>query len=101
MGVAVGDYNNDGHEDLFVAGVHANYLYRNNGDGTFTDVTRAGWPRRLGLAGQACLVSWRLLDRLRQRRPPRPVHLQLLRLGAGHRSHLRRSAGAVARLLPP
>ena len=31
MGVAVGDYNNDGHEDLFVAGVHGNHLYRNNG----------------------------------------------------------------------
>lgn len=37
--VAVGDYDNDGHEDLFVAGVHRNTLYHNNGDGTFTDVT--------------------------------------------------------------
>jgi len=41
MGVAVGDYNNDGHEDLFVLGVHGNQLYRNNGNGTFTDVTSA------------------------------------------------------------
>jgi hypothetical protein len=39
IGVAVGDYDNDGHEDLFVAGVHHNTLYHNNGDGTFTDVT--------------------------------------------------------------
>ena len=39
MGVAVGDYDNDGHPDLFVAGLHRNTLYHNNGDGTFTDVT--------------------------------------------------------------
>jgi len=39
MGVAVGDYDNDGYKDLFVAGVHGNHLYHNNGDGTFTDVT--------------------------------------------------------------
>ena len=39
MGVAVADYDNDGHADLFVAGLHHSTLYHNNGDGTFTDVT--------------------------------------------------------------
>ena len=42
-GVAVGDYDNDGYEDLFVGGVHHRALYHNNGNGTFTDVTPAGW----------------------------------------------------------
>lgn len=39
MGAAVADYDNDGHPDLFVAGLHHGTLYHNNGDGTFTDVT--------------------------------------------------------------
>jgi hypothetical protein len=39
-GVAAGDYDNDGHPDLFVTGVHGNTLYHNNGDGTFADVTK-------------------------------------------------------------
>jgi hypothetical protein len=43
MGVATGDYDNDGFTDLYVTSYGRNVLYRNNGDGSFTDVTaRAG-----------------------------------------------------------
>lgn len=64
MGVAVGDYNNDGHEDLFVTGVHGNHLYRNNGDGTFKDVTREAGLVGPGSAGRpvwsvaACWIDY-------------------------------------------
>jgi hypothetical protein len=46
MGAAVGDYDNDGWPDLFLANVTDNQLYHNNGDGTFTDVTK-----KAGLTG--------------------------------------------------
>jgi hypothetical protein len=39
MGVAVGDYDNDGYPDIYVTNFGKNILYHNNGDGTFTDVT--------------------------------------------------------------
>jgi enediyne biosynthesis protein E4 len=40
-GVCIGDFNNDGFEDIFCTFFGQNRLYRNNGDGTFTDVTKA------------------------------------------------------------
>jgi enediyne biosynthesis protein E4 len=39
MGVAIGDYDNDGRPDIFLASLTGNQLFHNNGDGTFTDVT--------------------------------------------------------------
>jgi len=40
LGVAVGDYDNDGYDDLFVTAYGQNRLFHNNGNGTFTDVTQ-------------------------------------------------------------
>jgi hypothetical protein len=53
--VCVGDYNNDGFDDLFLTYWGQNALYRNNGDGTFTDVTEAAGLRQAGaLWGSGC-----------------------------------------------
>ena len=59
MGVAVGDYDNDGFEDLFVAGFPESHLYHNNGNGTFTDVTREAG---VGGAGWSTSAIWVDLD---------------------------------------
>ena len=58
MGVAAGDYDNDGFEDLFVTSYGRNTLYHNDGNGTFTDVTAgAAW-----LAGWSTSAAWVDLD---------------------------------------
>src|SRR5277367_1406324 len=55
VGVCVGDYNNDGFEDLFVTYFGQNRLYRNNGNGTFTDVTaKAGLLHPVTRFGTGC-----------------------------------------------
>ncbi len=54
-GVCVGDYNNDGWEDLFLTYYGHNRLYRNNGDGTFTEVTlKAGLLHTGSRFGAGC-----------------------------------------------
>jgi hypothetical protein len=56
-GVAVGDYDNDGSEDLYVAGYGRGTLYHNNGNGTFTDATAAA-----GVAGSGWMTSAAWVD---------------------------------------
>jgi enediyne biosynthesis protein E4 len=57
MAVAVGDYDNDGFEDLYVTAYGGNKLYHNNGDGTFTDVTE-----KAGVAGSGWSTSAAWID---------------------------------------
>src|SRR3954447_23861868 len=60
--VTVGDYDNDGFDDLFITYYGHNVLYRNNGDGTFTDVTaRAGLAQDVVRYGSGC--TWVDYDR--------------------------------------
>ncbi len=57
MGVAVGDYDNDGFEDLYVTALGGNKLYRNNGNGTFTDVTEKAGVAGSGWSSSAAWVD--------------------------------------------
>ena len=59
MGVAVGDYDNDGYEDLYVTGYDGNHLYHNNGNGKFADVTEAS---ETGGSGWSTSAAWVDLD---------------------------------------
>jgi len=58
MGVAVGDYDNDGDADVYVTSYGPNQLYRNNGDGTFSDVTPAAGVAAGGWSSSAAFVDY-------------------------------------------
>jgi len=57
MGVAVGDFDNDGYEDLYVTAVGSNHLYRNGGNGTFVDVTETAGVAASGWSASAAFVD--------------------------------------------
>ncbi|MBW8041687.1 MAG: CRTAC1 family protein [Planctomycetes bacterium] len=58
LGVAVGDYDNDGDLDFYTNNYGPNVLYQNNGDGTFTDVTkRAGVANGFKVGAGACFLD--------------------------------------------
>ena len=60
--VTVGDYDNDGYDDVFITSYGRNVLYRNNGNGTFTDVTeKAGLGQTVERYGSGC--TWVDYDR--------------------------------------
>src|SRR5882762_6598098 len=66
IGAAVADYDNDGYDDLFVAGVRGNILYHNNGNGTFAEVTReAGLDRPDPVYGRLWATSAAWIDYVR------------------------------------
>jgi hypothetical protein len=58
QGVCVGDYDNDGHDDIYLTAVGTNHLFHNNGNGTFTDVTAKAGVQDRGWSTSAAFVDY-------------------------------------------
>ena len=93
MGVAVGDYDNDGYEDLYVTAYGGNRLYHNNGNGTFTDVTEKSGT---GGNGWSTSAAWVDLDNdglldlivLRSERSEKCIEQSVTRVSIGELGHI-------------
>ena len=92
MGAAAADYDNDGHPDLFVAGVNRNILYHNNGRWRDLKTSRRSRNQEWSVGSGGRMV------RLRQRWPARPVGSPLRQMAAFYRSVLRRRVARNLRI---
>ena len=61
MGAAIGDYDNDGFDDIFISALGQSHLFHNNGNGTFSDVTKSAGL--LGTTGFSTSAAWVDYDR--------------------------------------
>ena len=95
IGAAAGDFDNDGHVDLFVAGARTSQLYRNRGDGRFEDVSKAA-----GIASGDFAVAGGWFDYDNDGRLDLLV-VNYVQWSAGQESVLRRRGPPNLHLLPP
>ena len=95
MGVAVGDYDNDGRDDVYITALEGDRLFHNEGNFKFRDVTKAVGHRQRELRHE------RRLARLRQGRPHRPLRRQLRAVDARRATSAARSTASTKSYCTP